>query len=206
MSEPNPVTDPAATPNASETAPQQTSTTPATAAVDGGQTPAAAPAATTPPAAPAGAPESYDFSVPEGRQFGDDVISEFSAASKELNLTQEAAQKMLDRMAPAIEKQQTAAIEGMKSLWAEQVQADPEIGGEKMKENIAVSERALEQFGSPELTNLLKQTGLSQHPEVIRLLYKVGTAISEDGFVSGRGGDGKPADARRLYAASNMNP
>ena len=51
---------------------------------------------------PEGAPESYEFKAPEGTQFDDAVIGAFSEVAKELNLPQDQAQKVLDKMAPVI--------------------------------------------------------------------------------------------------------
>lgn len=155
---------------------------------------------------PEGAPEKYEFKPHEGLQFSEHVMGEFSEVAKELNLSQDAAQKVLDKVAPAIRAQQTETLEKAKSEWAAQASADKEFGGEKLAENVAVAEKALATFGSQELRDLLKESGLSHNPEVIRAFYRVGKAISEDGFVTGQASKPNPGDARRLYNTSNMNP
>lgn len=154
---------------------------------------------------PEGAPESYAFKAPEGVSFDDGVIGAFSEVAKELNLPQDAAQKVLDKMAPVIQARQMEQFEAARNQWAEATKADKEFGGEKLDENLATAKKALDTFGTPEFRALLNESGLGNHPEVIRVFYRAGKAISEDRFVTG-GGKGQQSDARRLYSNSNMNP
>ena len=53
---------------------------------------------------------------------------------------------------------------------------------------------------------MLNESGLGNHPEVIRLFYRTGKAMSEDSLIVGAASKGLSKDARNLYAASNMNP
>lgn len=171
----------------------------------------AAPAASTeameaPADKPAGAPEKYEFKPPEGKGFDPEVISAYSDVAKELNLPQDSAQKILDVIAPKVaerfEARQAEALTQLKTAWAEQSKSDKEIGGEKLNENVAVAEKALTAFGTPELRELLKSTGLANHPEVIRAFFKAGKAISEDKPVAG----GRQPSAGEKDAAKALYP
>lgn len=153
-----------------------------------------------------GAPESYEFKAPEGKEFSPEVLGAFSEAAKDLGLPQEAAQKMLDKLAPAFAERQTQAVEAARAQWATDSRSDKEFGGDKLDENLATAKKALDTFGTPELRMLLNESGLGNHPEIIRAFYRAGKAISEDRFVTGQGGGAAQNDARRLYPASNMNP
>lgn len=142
----------------------------------------------------AGAPEKYeDFKAPEGMQFDTDVITSFSTAAKKANLSQDAAQTLLAEMAPALAQRQLEQVKAIHTEWTEQSKSDKEFGGEKLKENLATAKKALDAFDPiPEgaktttLRKLLDTTGLGNHPEVLRLLFRAGKAVSEDGFVGGR--------------------
>ena len=153
-----------------------------------------------------GAPESYEFKAPEGVTFDDAVIGAFSEVAKELNLPQEHAQKVLDKMAPVIAQRQSEQLTAANAQWVESVKTDKEFGGDALNENLAVAKKAFDEFTSPELRTLLNQTGLGNHPEIIRVFYRAGKALSEDRFVAGKGGKPDRAEPRNLYAASNMNP
>jgi hypothetical protein len=113
------------------------------------------------------------------------VMGVFSEVAQELNLTQDAAQKVLDRVAPALQSSQAEQIAAVHREWTESATSDAEFGGAKLQENLGVAKAALDQFGSPELKALLNTSGLGNHPEVIRLLYRAGKAIGPDTLVSG---------------------
>lgn len=150
---------------------------------------------------PQGAPEAYEFAAPEGQQFDPAVIDAFSDVARELNLSQDAAQKVLDKVAPVLHSRQLEQIEAVKTDWANQTRGDTELGGAKLDENLATAKRALDQYGTPELKNMLNETGLGNQPEVIRLFYRVGKTLSQDSFVGGVATDSKSA-ADILYDKS----
>ena len=151
------------------------------------------------PAKPA-APEKYEFKAPDGQQFDPEVLKAYEGVARELGLSQEGAQKVLDAVAPKLQEQQQAIIDKAQAQWAESSKADKEFGGEKLKANLAVAKKALDKFGTPELRKLLDDSGLGNHPELIRAFYRAGKAISEDGFVSGSARSSPNADpAKRLF-------
>lgn len=156
-------------------------------------------------AKPQGAPEKYEFTAPEGKAYDPEVIGQFSEVAKELNLPQDAAQKILDKVAPVIAERQVQAIEAARNAWAVTSKADKEFGGDSLSENLAVAKKALDSFGSDELRTLLNQSGLGNHPEVIRFMYRAGKAISEDVFVGG-GQGGKTAPKSNSDYASSLYP
>lgn len=166
-------------------------------AAPAGKEPAPADAAKTEASAEAkAAPETYEFKAPEGRVFDSEVIAEYSKVAKELNLSQEAAQRVLDAVGPKLAERQAAQIEAVRNGWADNSKADKEFGGDKLTENLGVAKKALDQFGTAELRSLLNESGLGNHPEVIRFMYRAGKAISEDQLVIGTKGSAKPAGPR----------
>lgn len=150
-----------------------------------------------------GAPEAYEFKAPEGSQFDDVVIGELSSVAKELDLSQGAAQTLVDRLAPKIAERtltaQAEALAATRAQWVESVKSDKEFGGEKLDQNLAVARKALDAFGTPELRELLNRTGMGDNPEFIRAFYRAGLKISEDSFVPG---GTRPATAPRDHATA----
>ena len=155
---------------------------------------------------PEGAPDNYEFKPPEGKEFSPEVLGAFSKVARELNLTNAQAQTAIDTLAPAFAAREAAAMEAAREAWVTEANNDTEFGGDKFAENLAIAKKAVDAFASPELRALLEESGMGDHPEVIRLFYRAGKAISEDRFVSGQPGKTNQGDARRLYSASNMNP
>jgi hypothetical protein len=133
-----------------------------------------------------GAPEKYEFTAPDGTTYDPAVVESFSEAAKAANLTQGAAQKMLEAMAPKMAERQLQQVQATVAGWEAASKSDKEFGGEKLQENLAVANKALKAYASPELLTLLKSTGFANHPEVIRLMVKVGQSVKEDGFVGGQ--------------------
>lgn len=154
------------------------------------------------------APEKYELAAPEGVKLDTELLGEFEGLARELDLTQEAAQKVTDIGAKLAQKwatQQAELIQTAAAEWATASRTDKEFGGDKLAENLAVGEKALDAFGSPELRTLLKESRFGNHPEVIRFMVRAGRAISEDRMVTGGAGPtGEQSLAQRMYPG--MNP
>lgn len=134
---------------------------------------------------PPGAPEVYDLKPQEGEAFADGFLDAYTKSVRELNLTNDGAQKLLDDVGPSIAAAQLAKVEAVKEGWKAACEADKEFGGDGMKENLAVARKGLEAFGSPELAKFIGETGLGSHPEIVRLFWKLGQTVKEDTILSG---------------------
>jgi hypothetical protein len=148
-------------------------------------------------------PEQYaDFAFEEGRALDTELADEIKATAKDLGLTQSQAQKLADlamKRTTAAQAQQAEVLEKARTEWADATKADKEFGGDALDANLSLARKALDTFGTPELKALLNESGLGNHPEVIRVFVRAGKAISEDRIVTG-GAGGKPADpAKRLF-------
>ena len=194
---------------------EQTATTPNSGEQEAGQQPATEQATTqasveqTPEQTPAeqpkiGAPEAYEFKAAEGQTFDPEFVKGYSEVARELNLTQEAAQTMIDKVGPVLAQQQQAQISRVRSEWAEASKVDAEFGGAEFNENLAVAKQSIDKFATPEFKQMLDDTGLGNHPEWIRYCYRVSKAFSPDDFEGGhKEGGAAPNDfnsmASRLY-------
>lgn len=130
------------------------------------------------------APDSYEFQMPDGVELDTAAAEEFKGIAKEYGLTQEQAQKVADIGAKMVQRQ-TEAHQTQVQTWVDAVKADKEIGGDKLSENLAIARKTIDTFGSPELKTMLNVTGIGNHPEIVKMAYKIGKAISDDGFVRG---------------------
>ena len=92
---------------------------------------------------------------------------------------------------------QAAAFTAQLQTWANEAKADPEIGGDKFDANIATAMKAIETFGSEDLTNILNESGLGSHPAVIKFAVKAGQALSEGSIL----GASKPGGGMNLADA-----
>lgn len=151
---------------------------------------------------PEGAPEKYEFKPAEGQELDAAALEQFEPIARELNLTNEQAQKMVDlygtKIMPMVQQQQAEAWQKTTEQWAADVKADKEIGGDNLTGNLSAAQRALAQFGTPKLKEYLEGTGLGNHPELVKAFVKVGKAMSEDGMVTGKE-SGQRSAAEVLY-------
>ncbi|MFV8917572.1 peptidase [Serratia fonticola] len=140
-------------------------------------------------------PEKYEFKAPEGvEQLDPQALAVFEPIAKELGLSQEQAQKLVD-IYPQIQQQQAEAWSKQVTDWGDQVKADKEIGGDKLTASVGQAQKALDQFGTPALREYLEQSGLGNHPELVRAFAKVGKMMSEDKIiVPNQGGQRSAAD------------
>lgn len=148
--------------------------------------------------APEGAPEKYEFKAPEGQTYDPEIIETYSEIAKEFNLSQEKAQKMLDVVAPKLAERQAAQIQSIHEQWVESARSDKEFGGEKLPENLGVAKKALDTWGNPALRTLLNESGIGNHPEVIRFMVKAGKSLSEEKFVGSSPGAGTKTAPRNF--------
>ncbi len=140
------------------------------------------------------APEKYEFTPPEGQELDANALAVFEPIAKELGLSQEQAQKLVD-IYPQIQQQQAESWSKQVADWGEQVKADKEIGGDKFNASVGAAQRALDQFGNTELREYLNASGLGNHPALVRFCAKVGKAMAEDTFVvPNQGGQRSAAD------------
>ncbi|MGQ6155336.1 peptidase [Serratia sp. IR-2025] len=140
------------------------------------------------------APEKYEFTPPEGQELDANALAVFEPIAKELGLSQEQAQKLVD-IYPQIQQQQAEAWSKQIADWGEKVKADKEIGGDKFNASVGLAQRALDQFGNPELREYLNASGLGNHPALVRFCAKVGKSMAEDSFVMpNQGGQRSAAD------------
>ena len=148
-------------------------------------------------------PEDYKLEAGEDFQVPAENLSAFEKVCKEQHLTKAQAQALLDwhkgfagDVAQLQEQQQTQQIKA----WQDEILKDPEIGGSRWKAAVADSRKALNAFDADgKLRTLLKQMHADYHPDVVRVIARVGRAMGEDKFIGSRGessGKERPLEER----------
>jgi len=159
----------------------------------------AAPAETPPAVPPAenaamfGVPEGdYEISgLPEGTSIDKEALAAFNPIAKELGLSNEGMSKVAAAYANILPKVTENVVAGLQNdiaaqhaTWATEtldlVKTDPTFAGKPLTEVQQVAAKALDRIGSPEFRAFLDETGLGNHPEMMKFAYRAGSAISED--------------------------
>jgi len=151
-------------------------------------------------------PETYaDFTMPEGMEVDTQLLEQAVPVFKELGLTQEQAQKLVDLQAQYVkagEERQIEAYDQMMGGWWEDTLADKEVGGDKLEESLGLMRKAAD-VGPPEFRQLMDDYGLSKNQHFIRFMVKMGKYMSEDVPGSSMTPAERPGDrVSRMYPSS----
>ncbi|GAB5471426.1 MAG: peptidase [Rhodospirillales bacterium] len=135
--------------------------------------------------------DGAQITLPEGLEPNDQALEAFVEQAREMGLDQAKAQMLVDlygkQVGALVERQQQALVE-TELAWRTAVEADKEIGGDKLEANLGIAKAALDRFGTPGLAEVLAG-GLGSNPEIVRFMVAVGKAIGDDKhIVTGQGG------------------
>ena len=151
-------------------------------------------------------PDGYEFArpdLPEGLTYAEDFEKDFRAQAHKAGLSAKQAKALYDWYVPLTmewakvgEAALTKAKEELASEW-----------GDKVEENTRLAAEAFKRFASPEdyQTMFEGPTPLGNDPRLVRFFYKVGLAMQEDKFVSGKAGGGAE-DLDQQIAEVEKNP
>lgn len=139
-----------------------------------------------------GVPEAYDFSeleLPEGMQLDEQLAETMSPAFREAGLTQEQASTLAKAYAGQMQASAEASADAAKQLvggWLKDAKADKEVGLNNWKGSVDAANAVIRKFGTPELVNdVMVGQGIGNHPEMVRLLARIGKAIGDDQLITG---------------------
>lgn len=160
--------------------------------------------------AKAEAPEKYEaFTIAEGFDAKPEQLAKFGELAKSLNLNQANAQKLVDEHVKVItelkDSLENARLE-RQAAWRAEAETDKEIGGPKLAETTAYAQRAVQQFGTPELTQLLEETRLGDNRDVLKFFARVGKALGEDTHIAGGVTANPKSMAQRWYGDTMPQP
>lgn len=144
-----------------------------------------------------GAPETYDFKdlqLPEGFQIDTTLAEKFAPIGKELNLSQQGADKLANLLVEIQQEQLAGANEKIAEYKKQEKEAtklsyekllntDKEIGGgdkTKMNGYLDVADVGYGAFASDELKNILSELHLDYHPAVIKHFHRLGKLCGND--------------------------
>ena len=145
----------------------------------------------------------YEFELPEEFVLAEENKTEFEAFARENKLSNESANKALGMAVKHVQKLQEEAAQQWRDEvegWGKSIQADKELGGDKLQASISFAQKTIAKFGSPELVSFLNESGIGNHPELFRFCHRIGMQISEGGVITGDGvGESRKSTADVFY-------
>jgi len=168
------------------------------------------------PKSESAAPVTYtDFSVPEGHTLDAAAIESATPLFRELRLTQDQAQKLVDFYSTQVGKinaENEGYMETLRTQWREELKSDKDIGGklDQVKVDIGRAIDRLPQAVREPFKEAMNLTGAGDHPAVIKAIHAFASLIGEGTHVSGGGpspdGQSRTGVASRPSAAQSMYP
>ena len=163
-----------------------------------------------------GAPKAYaDFSIPEGHTLDAATIESATPIFRELGLSQDQAQKLVDFYSAKIgeiNSQNEGFMEQMRTEWRNQLAADKEIGGKLDAVKVDIG-RALDRIPAEVRTaykEAMDLTGAGDNPAIIKAMYSLAQLVNEGTPVRGDNpsphGQSRTGVETRPSAASAMYP
>ena len=166
-----------------------------------------------------GAPEAegaYELSgLPEGTEIDAASLAVITPIAKELNLSNEGLSKIagvyaehvlpsvIERVQSELENNITATRAEWETQAKEQLKTDPAFEGKSLDVVRAMSAKTLDRFGGKEFREYLDETGLGNHPAMLKMAYLVGTQIAEDtSFERGGSVTTPKSSVEKFYGAS----
>jgi hypothetical protein len=137
-------------------------------------------------------PETYDFKAPEGYTLDPKVIETASPIFKELGLTQEQAQKLVDfqtKLTADSNKEMSSLIEKTRADWVAQVKADKDIGNKlpEVTAEIGKAKALLPADVRAAFDDAMNLTGAGDHPAFVKAFYLLAKQVNEGKPVTGAG-------------------
>lgn len=155
-------------------------------------------------------PEEYEaFNLPENVELDASALDAATPVFKDIGLTQEQSQKLVDLFAGITQQRSEALAEqaaSIRSEWQEGIKTHQEFGGDKLDQSLALTRRAIDAaFGkiaeptdgsdaktvetflehpNTQFRQLLADTGVGDNPLFFEFMVKVGKTVSEGSFVN----------------------
>jgi hypothetical protein len=168
---------------------------------------------------PAGAPEKYEaWTVPEGYELDAGLVEEASPIFKDLGLTQEQSQKLVDFYAKHALKSSEEAIAAWtktRTDWRTSMKSDPELGKLVGRDGnfgpdsplVSTIDRALVGLQNPKLVSDFKDamnlTGAGDNPAFVRVLHALAKQVTEGtDYPTGgpaKGNSSRPSAGAAMY-------
>jgi|SRR5579872_460734 len=167
-----------------------------------------------------GAPETYsDYKMPDGWSLDPDAKKEADTVFKELNLSQDGAQKLMDMYTKNVLEAHNAPFKAYQELtegWAKEAQDHPDLRGKLgpgQEVNVRIA-KFLDNLGDAQLASdfrkIMDLTGAGNHPAFIRVINHAAKLLTEGSHVAGKGpseaGQSKSGTVTTPSAAQAMYP
>lgn len=137
-----------------------------------------------------GKPEKYDYSLvelPENYCYNEELLNEFNELAGKYNLSQKSANELMS-MAVKLTKlmgdnySKTLADQNRQKInnYKQMLNTDSEIGGANLNKTMYTANLAYTEFANDSVQQVLAETGLNCHPQIVKMFYNIGKRMQND--------------------------
>mgnify|MGYP001166429529 CR=1 FL=1 len=125
---------------------------------------------------------------PGGYEFDGEVPDHFREASHKIGLSKDQARELVSYMAEQNKQQNESMRENYEKEQVNYQQSLQKEFGDDYNKNVELARRAFLQYGDAETVKFLEESGLGNHPGLIKTFSRIGQSLSEDNaLLSGAG-------------------
>lgn len=131
-------------------------------------------------------PEKYELKLPEGSALEEGHIDAVAEYAKQLGLSNEKAQELLERDGATLasfQERQQAEYDKMADGWAMELKNDKKYGGDNFNKTVEQAKRAFDRFATGGLREAVKSLRWGNHPEVLKTFSDIEERLGDDSFV-----------------------
>lgn len=140
-------------------------------------------------------PEKYtSFKLPDGTEPDAETFEKWGEFAKAKGFTQAQMEEFTNEGMKFMNEARQKQFDGIKAGWLDTAQKDKEIGEDVKKGKDSVAARAFSTIATPEMKSLMDDYGLGNHPEVLRMFFRLSKFMGEDGFDGNTAGAGLGAE------------
>jgi len=127
-------------------------------------------------------PTGYELAAPEGVEYKADEATDkwFRETAHRLGLSRTQANELFAEYVKFADAELRQAAQATEQQRAEALSTLQREYGTALQEKVAVAQKAVEFFGGDDLKTFLDESGLGDHPALVKAFVKIGEAMSED--------------------------
>lgn len=150
-------------------------------------------------------PDGYEFPEVEGVQHDEQMVSLFSNLFHKAGVGKEAAAVISEGWDNFVKEAQAAQLQKRTQETQEAETKLKSEWGNSYDANIELTRRSFQKFSGTDLSTFLDETGVGNHPVLIKAFYEIGKALGEDQSLQS-GGTSQKYEERIIYDKSPPPP
>lgn len=155
-----------------------------------------------------GRPETYEnYDMGE---YAPETTEDFRQLAHQIGLNNDQANVLFDAYVNAMAGQQEQEQSAFEQFEVENTQALQKEWGGSFDKNVELARRAFMNFATPEAVEIMEQTGLGNHPEILKVFSRIGELLQEDSVLPGSStpvlGGMNPAQAQETFNSKMADP